>query len=217
MKVTACLNLVGLTAGFIGGLLLIFTLTLEPSTYQLVEKSDGSGAICHHGKKVTAGWGGDLVDTDESCPAGSVAPIIEANHPRYATAGMWLIVAGFLLQVPLAVRDLLSRKNTPAQSVSAQCAELRVIVDNYDMTPTELEVNRDIKIVASAPGPSTIRLVIFDSGKEIKRVELSRAQAILAGGDLVKNGSSEHLSPLMFTASDAEAVGSWIMRIAGDA
>ena len=63
-RLWAALNLLGLILGLIGGLLLFFSLTLKPSNYRLVEKSDHSVAICLNDKLVVAGFGGPLVVTN---------------------------------------------------------------------------------------------------------------------------------------------------------
>ena len=84
-RVLAALNLVGLLFGLIGGLLLFFSLTLKPSNYRLVEKSDHGVAICLGDKLVASGYGGGIIVSDEPCPQGigpSRTPVIEAESQR---------------------------------------------------------------------------------------------------------------------------------------
>ena len=54
----ALINIVGLLAGFVGGLFLFSSMTLSSSNYSLVETSDHQVAICLNGKLVTSGFGG---------------------------------------------------------------------------------------------------------------------------------------------------------------
>jgi hypothetical protein len=109
MTVQRCLalsNLIGLLLATIGGLLMAYALTLKPSSYRLVKTADGKVAICLDDKKVTGGWGGELITSDEACPdmAGNGPTAqIEANRPGFASWGLWLVISGFALQVPGAV------------------------------------------------------------------------------------------------------------------
>jgi hypothetical protein len=62
--------MLGLFFSLIGGMFLFYSLTLKPSNYKLVEKSDHNVAICLNEKVVAAGFGGPLGVTDEACPQG---------------------------------------------------------------------------------------------------------------------------------------------------
>ncbi len=104
-KVCATLNIIGLACSFVGGLLLLYSLSVEQSNYKLVEKSDHTVAICVSDKVVEAGFGGPLVVTEEPCPEGirpSVAAVIGAERPRFLRWGLLLISIGFGLQLPAA-------------------------------------------------------------------------------------------------------------------
>jgi len=83
------------------------------------------------------------------------------------------------------------------------------------MTTTELRINRDITVAASAEG-LTISLKFITGTNTIRPIELSRAEAIKVGGDITKTGSSD-LIPIRFTSEDAAVFGPWLMRFAADA
>jgi hypothetical protein len=103
VKFFALINLIGLVCGITGSVLLLFSFTLRPSNYSLTETSDHRVAICLNGRVVASGYGGPLGVTDEGCPEGGVAPVIEADRPAFARWGLRLILLGFALQVPSAL------------------------------------------------------------------------------------------------------------------
>jgi hypothetical protein len=112
-KFWAWLNLLGLSASSLGGILLFCSLTLKSSNYRLVEKSNHDVAICLNDRLVAAGYGGPLTATNEPCPAGigpSLAPVIEAEKPAYAPWGLGFIWLGFPLQLPAALASLSGRR-----------------------------------------------------------------------------------------------------------
>jgi hypothetical protein len=108
----AVLNLLGLVCSLIGGFLLFYNLTLKSSNYRLVQKSDGGVAICLNKKLVASGYGGPLVLTNDPCPdwngTGPTAEVV-AEKPVYVPWGLGLIIAGFMLQLPLAVGTIAKR------------------------------------------------------------------------------------------------------------
>jgi len=110
-KLWAVLNLIGLICSVVGGLLLFFSLTLRPSNYKLVEKSDHGVAICLGDKLVASGFGGGFIVSDDRCPqesGPSRAPVIQAEKPTYVPWGLGLILVGFALQVPAALNACFS-------------------------------------------------------------------------------------------------------------
>jgi hypothetical protein len=105
-KVFAVLNFLGLLTTAIAGILLLYAMPLERTNYRLVETKSHEVAICFGEKKVVAGYGGPLIVSDESCPAGtgpSVTPAIQYEHPSFVTWGLFLLVVGFCLQVPSGI------------------------------------------------------------------------------------------------------------------
>ena len=105
-RVFASLNLVGLLGGVLGGLLLFYSFTLKASNFSLIKVADGQLAICMDGKVVVAGFGGPLVIGDDKCPSVTGAgptPQVVADRPTFAKWGVWLVILGFLFQVPAAV------------------------------------------------------------------------------------------------------------------
>jgi hypothetical protein len=108
VKASAILNLLGLICSVRGGILLFYSLSLVPSSYSLVERTDHGVAICLNGKLVASGYGGALVVTNEPCPKGlgPVAPVIEAERPGFVGLRLGLIVVGFALQLPLGLIPL---------------------------------------------------------------------------------------------------------------
>lgn len=109
--VLAVANLVGLSCGLVGGLLLVYALTLKPSQFRLVETSDGNMALCLKDKRVATGYGGPLGVTDEPCPewqhTGPTAEVV-TEKPAYVPWGVRLIIIGFVLQLPAAIAALWS-------------------------------------------------------------------------------------------------------------
>src|SRR5580658_5812977 len=109
-KFRAIANLLGLTAGVVGGVLLAYSLSLKTSSYRLVETGKHEVVICHGDKLVVAGYGGGLVASNESCPDGtgpSEAAVIETNNDTLAKWGLILVILGFALQLPTAVNDVI--------------------------------------------------------------------------------------------------------------
>jgi hypothetical protein len=108
-KPLAALNLVGLVASVVGSCLLVYALTLRPTNFRLVQTSENGMALCLGDKAVQAGYGGPLTVTDEPCPdtqhTGPM-PEVLTNHPAMTTWGIRLILIGFLLQVPAALRSI---------------------------------------------------------------------------------------------------------------
>jgi hypothetical protein len=105
LRICAVLNVVGLVGSAMGGLFLFYSLTFEPSHFRLVKVGDKKLAMCLDDKVVQAGYGGPLVATDEPCPnMQHIGPTLQviANRPSLATWGIWLVVAGFFLQLPAA-------------------------------------------------------------------------------------------------------------------
>jgi len=105
------LNLLGLACGVIGGVLLAYSLELQPSNFRLVEGNDKQVAICLNGKKVVAGFGGPLVVSEEPCldmTGTGPTPQVMANRPAFVTTGVLLIIIGFVLQMPAAFSTVLS-------------------------------------------------------------------------------------------------------------
>ena len=87
-------------------------LSLKPSNYRLVENEKHEVVICHDDKLVGVGYGGPLVTGDQPCPQGlgpSEAPVIETNNETEARLGLILVIVGFALQVPFAVKDVFSQ------------------------------------------------------------------------------------------------------------
>jgi hypothetical protein len=100
----------------IGTFLLFYALALKVSNYQLVETSNHGVAICLNGKLVATGYGGPLVTTDEPCPDGTVpsrAAVIQADRPLFAYSGLFCILVGFCLQLPLAVVAVIKQSSGP--------------------------------------------------------------------------------------------------------
>jgi hypothetical protein len=72
---------------------------------------------------------------------------------------------------------------------------------------TELQINRDIKVVA-AFNDLMVSLKFLISGKPgIGPIKLSRAEAIRVGGDLVKTHASDRIPQIQFEAADAATFG----------
>lgn len=110
-RVWAVLNLVGLSCGLVGGILLFFSLTLEPTEFRLVRTSTGDMALCLKDKKVATGYGGPLGVSDEPCPNWQdTGPTVQvkADRPGYVPWGLALIVFGFILQLPSAIASVWS-------------------------------------------------------------------------------------------------------------
>jgi hypothetical protein len=106
----AILNLSGLTCGVAGGLFLFYSLTLRTTSFRLVKVGPKNLAICFDDKVVVAGYGGPLVVSDDPCPdlkGTGPTPQIVAERPALASWGVWLIVLGFALQLPVAVLAVL--------------------------------------------------------------------------------------------------------------
>jgi hypothetical protein len=105
-------QLAGVACGVIGGVLLAYSLELKPSNFRLVEGKDKQVAICLDGKKVVAGFGGPLVVSEEPCldmTDTGPTPQVMANRPMFVTTGVWLIIMGFVLQMPAAFSTVLSQ------------------------------------------------------------------------------------------------------------
>jgi hypothetical protein len=82
-------------------------------------------------------------------------------------------------------------------------------------TKTELRINRDVTVEATAE-KLTINLTLRISGQpNIGPITLSRAEAIRAAGDIRANGSSDRI-PLIFEPGDAAAFCVWLMTFAAD-
>ena len=111
-KFWAVFNLIGLTCGVAGGLLLAYALTLKPSNFRLVKTGEKELAICLDSRRVVAGYGGPLVVSDDPCPdmqgTGPTAEIT-ANRPQLAHLGLWLIICGFVLQLPSALAAIFAK------------------------------------------------------------------------------------------------------------
>jgi hypothetical protein len=83
------------------------------------------------------------------------------------------------------------------------------------MDVLDFRINSDVRVAAFAEGPR-IRLTFSISGRnDIGPIELTRAEALKAGGDLIKSGSSDAI-PLSFTTGAAIRFGRWLMRFAAD-
>jgi hypothetical protein len=85
---------------------------LKQSNFRLVEGNDKQVAICLNGKKVVAGFGGPLVVSEEPCldmTGTGPTPQVMANRPAFVTTGVWLIIIGFVLQMPGAFSTVLSQ------------------------------------------------------------------------------------------------------------
>jgi hypothetical protein len=111
-KACAWTNLIGLGLTLIGSLLLAYSLSLKSSNYRLVETDNRAVVICLNERVVAIGFGGPLVTTDEPCPreiTPSIAPVIEANRPGFVFWGLFFIIMGFLLQLPSALSQALTR------------------------------------------------------------------------------------------------------------
>lgn len=105
IRIIAVLNLFGLALSFVGGILLVYVLSMKSSNFRLVERENHDVAICLNGKVVATGFGGPLRVTDEPCPEGigaSTAAVIESEHPAFARWGLVLISVGFIFQMPAA-------------------------------------------------------------------------------------------------------------------
>jgi hypothetical protein len=106
----AVLNLIGLILNVIGGVLLALAVTIQPSTFKLVDVAPVQGKpafeICHNGKLIQGGYGGPFVEAGD-CSAvdlnktGPTAELV-ADRPLFFNAGLVLIIGGFVLQLPLA-------------------------------------------------------------------------------------------------------------------
>jgi hypothetical protein len=105
-KIFAVLNLLGIICSAVAGVLLLYAMPLQRTSYRLVETTTHEVAICFNEKEVVAGFGGPLVVSDEPCPKGlgaSVTPAIEYEHPSFVTTGLALLLVGFVLQGPAAI------------------------------------------------------------------------------------------------------------------
>jgi hypothetical protein len=120
-RVWALANLVGLFCGFVGGVLLLFSLTLEPSEFRLVATSNGGMALCRNDKRVATGFGGPLAVTSDPCPEWEhTGPTVEvkASSPARAHWGLALIILGFVFQLPSAIAGVWSRTSLPPSEQS---------------------------------------------------------------------------------------------------
>lgn len=105
-------NFSGLIIGFVGGLLLFYSLSIKTSDYQFVETEKHEVKICHHDKLIGTGYGGPLMTGDEPCPKGigpSAAAVVETNNDVLAKLGLIMVIVGFALQLPLAGKAVFSR------------------------------------------------------------------------------------------------------------
>ena len=80
---------------------------------------------------------------------------------------------------------------------------------------TELQINRDVKVVAAVDGLMVSIEFLVSGEPDIGAIKLSRAEAIRVGGDFVKNHSSDRIPQIHFEAADAATFGTWLMRFAG--
>ena len=112
-RLWALLNLLGLVGTAVGGLLLFYSLTLEPSNFRLVKVHDKELAICLDDKTVVAGYGGPLVVSNDPCPdSGKTGPTpqVTADRPKMAHFGVLLIIIGLFLQLPVAVAAIFAKE-----------------------------------------------------------------------------------------------------------
>jgi hypothetical protein len=101
----AVANLVGLCCAALGSIFLVYALELTPSPYRLIKGSGNTVIICLDDRQIVAGYGGELGPSSDKCPAikgTGPAPQIVANHSGLASWGLWLVIAGFVCQVPAA-------------------------------------------------------------------------------------------------------------------
>ena len=80
------------------------------------------------------------------------------------------------------------------------------------VTTTELQINRDIKVLVTAKGLA-VHLVFVVSGQQpaLDPIELSRVEGIEVGRDIVKNGCSDRI-PIAFEPGDARVFGQWLVN-----
>jgi hypothetical protein len=109
----AVLNLLGWTCSVLGGLFLFYSLTFEPSHFRLVKTGEEALAMCLDGRKVTGGFGGELVVSEDPCPnMDQTGPTLQvtANRPQLAHWSVGLIIGGFAMQLPAAILAVLAAK-----------------------------------------------------------------------------------------------------------
>jgi hypothetical protein len=104
------LNLCGLIAGILGSFFWFYSLTTTSSSYTLVNPLGGGKiGICVNGQNVVAGYGGDLVISNDHCPEDpNAGPVLQvkAERPRFNYWSIRLIGLGFFLQLPSAFMAL---------------------------------------------------------------------------------------------------------------
>ncbi len=80
---------------------------------------------------------------------------------------------------------------------------------------TDLEINKDLRLLAVSEG-AMVRLTFKVHGEsDIGPIEMSRAETIKAGGEIMTRGATDAI-PIHFSPSDARAFGPWLMRFAAD-
>ena len=109
LRSLAILNAVGLAFTVVAAVLLVFAMPLERTNYRLIETRQHEVAICFNDRLVVAGYGGPLVVGPDPCPdslASGVAPVIRYEHPTFVSWALWLLLVGFVFQLPAALRSI---------------------------------------------------------------------------------------------------------------
>jgi hypothetical protein len=83
------------------------------------------------------------------------------------------------------------------------------------MDASDLTISDFLHVVAVHDG-NIVQLTFKLSGRpNIGPIRLSRAEAIAAGGDIARDGTTKGI-PINFSAADATAFGPWLMRFAAE-
>jgi hypothetical protein len=163
-------NLFGLVCGVAGGIMLSSALTLRPTNFRLVQTKDGT-ALCLKDKTVSTGFGGPLIVTDDPCPDTlhtGPTPEVLTNRPRLARTGFWLVIAGFIFQVPAALMSTLNRgiRNKKRDQNRGQTMKLVVLHD--------AEINADaIEFIHPNGNPAVGSIITFRGGETLESHQYS--------------------------------------------
>jgi hypothetical protein len=83
------------------------------------------------------------------------------------------------------------------------------------MDASDLTISDFLRVVAVHDG-NIVQLTFKPSNQQdVGPIRLSRAEAIAAGGDIARDGSTNGI-PIHFSPEDATAFGPWLMRFAGE-
>jgi len=82
------------------------------------------------------------------------------------------------------------------------------------MSAVDFRINKDISVELSKDGPK-VRIVFNERGCKTG-VQMSALEAIQAGGDLCKQGSSEAIPFIKFEDQEAVLCGNRLMSFAAD-